>query len=339
MESIKAIVNNMKEMTKEELQTVLSTISESEEDESLTKAEVARAIVESLKTLDEEKVGEILESMSEEVSEEITEDAEEDAVAEEVSADVESSLVEIEIDDDLSAISEALDLSEENSEKAKTIFKAAVQSKVQEVKEQLDSKYQEELKTTVESVKGDLSEAVDKYLTYCAEEWTKENELAIERGLRAEMTENFIDGLKTLFTEHYVDVPEDKYNVIDELANRLDEMEQKLDGEVSKNIDVTEELDALKRSNVVKAAGDSLSESQKEKLESLSNGVDFKDEADFAEKIAEIAEAYFPKESDKLVEDTIVEEGTGELSEKKEPLLAPDMQQYTQAITKLKPLG
>ena len=154
------------------------------------------------------------------------------------------------------------------------------------------------------------------------------------------MTENFIDGLKTLFTEHYVDVPEDKYNVIDELANRLDEMEQKLDGEVSRNIDVTEELDALKRSNVVKTAGDSLSESQKEKLESLSNGVDFKDEADFAEKIAEIAEAYFPSiDVDKLVEDTIVEEGTGEISEKKEPKLAPDMQQYTQAITKLKPLG
>jgi len=165
-------------------------------------------------------------------------------------------------------------------------------------------------------------------------------QLAIEIGLRAEMTENFIDGLKTLFTEHYVDVPEDKYNVIDELANRLDEMEQKLDGEVSRNIDVTEELDALKRSNVVKAAGDSLSESQKEKLESLSHGVDFKDEADFAEKIAEIAEAYFPSiDVDKLVEDTIVEEGTGEISEKKEPTLAPDMQQYTQAITKLKPLG
>jgi hypothetical protein len=153
------------------------------------------------------------------------------------------------------------------------------------------------------------------------------------------MTENFIDGLKTLFTEHYVDVPEDKYNVIDELANRLDEMEQKLDGEVSKNIDITEELDALKRSNVVKTAGDSLSESQKEKLESLSNGVDFKDEADFAEKIAEIAEAYFPQDIDKLVEDTIVEEGTGEISEEKEPVLAPDMQQYTQAITKLNPLG
>ena len=337
MESIKAIVNNMKEMTKDELQSVLSTISESEEDDSLTKAEVARAVVESLKTMDEDKVGEVLESMSEEVTEEVTE---EDAVAEEVSADVESSLVEIEIDDDLSAISEALELSEENSEKAKTIFKAAVQSKVQEVKEELDAKYQEELKTTVETVKGDLSEAVDKYLTYCAEEWTKENELAIERGLRSEMTENFIEGLKTLFVEHYVDVPEDKYDVIDELANRLEEMEAKLDGEVSNNMAITEELDSLKRGNVVSEASSDLTDTQKEKLSSLAEGVDYKDEADFAEKIAEIKEAYFKVDGEKVEAETNVEEGENEFQvEETEKVIAPSMQQYSSAITKLNPLG
>ena len=96
-----------------------------------------------------------------------------------------------------------------------------------------------------------MTEAVDKYLSY-GEEWTKENELAIERGLKVEMTENFIDGLKTLFVEHYVDVPEDKYNVIDELANKLDDMELKLDAEVSKNMEMTEEMDSLKRANVVR---------------------------------------------------------------------------------------
>jgi len=338
MESIKAIVNNMKEMTKEELQSVLSTISESEEDESLTKAEVARAVVESLKSMDEDKVGEILESMSEEVSKE---EVLEDAVSEEVSADVESSLVEIEIDDDLSAISEALDLSEENAEKAKTIFKAAVQSKVQEVKEELDAKYQEELKTTVNSVKGDLTVAVDKYLTYCAEEWTKENELAIERGLRSEMTENFIEGLKTLFVEHYVDVPEDKYDVIDELANRLDEMEQKLDSEVSRNMDIAEEMETLKRANVIAEACKDLTESQKEKLVSLSEGVDYSTEEDFAEKISEVKCAYFPVDGDKLVEDTVVEEGTGVISEESDsaPTLSPEISGYAAAISKLQPLG
>jgi len=342
MESIKAIVNVMKEMTKDELQSVLSTISENaDEDDSLTKAEIARAVVESLKTMDEDKVGEILESMSqEESSEEISEESEEDAVAEEVTADVESSLVEIEIDDDLSAISEALELSEENAEKAKTIFKAAVQSKVQEVKEELDKKYQEELSTTVETVKGDLSEAVDKYLTYCAEEWTKENELAIERGLRSEMTENFIEGLKTLFVEHYVDVPEDKYDVIDELANRLEEMEAKLDGEVSNNMAITEELDQLKRQNVVSEASKDLTDTQKEKLSSLAEGVDFKDGEDFAEKISEIKEAYFKVDGEKVEAETNVVEGENEFQvEETEKKLDPTMDKYSSAITKLNPLG
>ena len=340
MESIKAIVNNMKEMTKEEISSVLGTISEEEVDESLTKAEIARKVVESLKSMDEESVAEVYGKMKkkEEVEEEVAETEVE--VDEETTAELESSLVEIEIDDDLSKISESLELSEENAEKAKTIFKAAVTSKVAEIKEQLESQYSEELKTSVEKVKGDLSEAVDKYLTYCAEEWSKENELAIERGLRSEMTENFIEGLKTLFVEHYVDVPEDKYNVIDELANRLDEMEQKLDGEVTKNIDITEELETLKRGNIVRQAGEDLTESQREKLVSLAEGVDYKSEEDFAEKISEVKNAYFPVEGEKLVEDTVVEEGTGVISEESdEPILAPEIATYANALSKLKPLG
>ncbi len=352
MESIKAIVNNMKEMTKEEIQQVLGTISEEELDETLTKAEVARQVVESLKAMDEESVAETFEKMKkksdddedeeDEVKEEKDEDEDEDEDDKEVkeSASVEASLVEIEIDDDLSAISEALDLSEENAEKAKTIFTAAVTSKVAELKEELESQYSQNLKTSVDTVKGDLTEAVDKYLSYCAEEWTKENELAIERGLRSEMTEGFIDGLKTLFTEHYVEVPEDKYNVIDELANRLDEMEQKLDGEVSRNMDITEELDTLKRSNVVREAGNDLSESQKEKLESLSNGIDFKDVEDFQEKVVEIKEAYFPSDVDSIVEETLVMEGEGTYEdESSEPVLDPTIARYSSAISKLKPLG
>jgi len=340
MESIKAIVNTMKEMTKEELQTVCSGLTEEEVDESLTKAEQARKIVDTLKGMDEESVAEVYGKMKkkEEVEEEVAETEVE--VDEEVSAELESSLVEIEIDDDLSAISEALELSEENAEKAKTIFKAAVTSKVAEIKESLESQYSEELQTTVEKVKGDLAESVDKYLTYVAEEWTKENELAIERGLRSEMTENFIEGMKTLFVEHYVDVPEDKYDVIDELANRLDEMEQKLDGEVNRNMDVTEELDTLKRANVIREACEDLSESQKEKLVSLAEGVDFKTEEDFAEKVSEVKNAYFPVDGDKLVEDTVVEEGTGVISEESdEPRLAPEIATYANALSKLKPLG
>ena len=339
MENIKAIVNNMKEMTKEELQKTFGEISEDEVDETLTKAEVARKIVETLKKLNNEDVAKIREKYEDEEEEDKEEQVKEESVDEETSAELESSLVEIEVEDDLSAISEALDLSEENQEKAKTIFKAAVTSKVTEIKEQLESQYSEELKTSVEKVKGDLAEAVDKYLTYCADEWTKENELAIERGLRSEMTENFIEGLKTLFVEHYVDVPEDKYNVIDELANRLDEMEEKLDSEVSKNMEIVEENDQLKRSNVIREACKDLSESQKEKMESLSNGVDFKDIEDFQEKVQEIKEAYFPVEGESISGDTIIEEGTGEISEDKEPVLDPSIARYSEALSKLKPLG
>ena len=350
MENIKAVVDKMKGLDKASIKEMLASLSEEDEevDESLTKAEVARKVVESLKAMSQEDVAKFVEGYGMEDEEEDEDEDEEheesknvkeESVDEETSAELESSLVEIEIDDDLSKISEALELSEENSEKAKTIFKAAVSSKVEEIKEQLESQYSEELKTSIEKVKGDLSEAVDKYLSYVAEEWSKENELAIERGLRSEMTENFIEGLKTLFVEHYVEVPEDKYNVVDELANRLEEMEAKLDGEVQKNMDITEELGSLKRDNVVKQAGEDLTESQREKLISLSKGIDFTDEADFEEKVAEIKEAYFSVDGESIAEETVQEEGTGEYSSNEDKVLDPSIARYSEALTKLKPLG
>ena len=364
MMQIKAMVNKMKDMSKKELSAMYNSmhkdeVEDSEKvDESLTKAEIARNIVEMLKSMDEETVHGFVNSLEEEdhMSKKKKEDDEEEMDEEDdkekedededeeddvkESADVESELVEMEVEDDLNAISEALELSEENSEKARNIFKAAVTSKVSQIKEQLESEYSENLKTSIEQVKGDLAEAVDKYLSYCAEEWTKENELAIERGLRSEMTDNFIDGLKTLFVEHYVEVPEDKYDVIDELANRLDEMEEKLDNEVHKNMEIVEENDSLKRQNVVREACLDLSESQQEKMVSLSEGVDFVDQEDFAEKVSELKEAYFPtSDSDTISEETVVEEGTGDFASDEENILSGDIARYSEAISKLKPLG
>ena len=348
MELIKAAVDSMNKLKKEELNKLFSSLSEDEVDESLTKAEIARNIVEALKALSLEEVSKLVKEMGYEDEEDMEDDDDEDededeehesVKKEEAEAEVESSLVEIEIDDDLSKISESLELSEENAEKAKTIFKAAVNSKVEEAKAQLEEHYQSELKSQVETIKEELTSSVDKYLTYCAEEWTKENELAIERGLRSEMTENFIEGLKKLFVEHYVEVPEDKYDVMDELANRLDEMESKLDAEVSKNMEITEELGSLKRQNVVTKACEDLSESQKEKMVSLSNGVDFTDEADFEEKVAEIKEAYFGVEGETIAEETVQEEGTGEFASDEEKVLDPSIARYSEALSKLKPLG
>jgi hypothetical protein len=353
----------MKDMSKTDLQAMYASVmkkvdgedEDSEQvDESLTKAEIARSIVEFLKGSDEEIVQETFASLEEEDKKSKKDEDDEEEMDEEddkekedededdeedvkESSEIDSELVEMEIEDDLEKISEALDLSEENSEKARNIFKAAVTSKVTEIKEQLDNEYSENLKTSVDKVKGDLAEAVDKYLSYCAEEWTKENELAIERGLRSEMTDNFIDGLKTLFVEHYVEVPEDKYDVIDELANRLDEMEEKLDNEVSNNMNIVEENENLKRQNVVREACLDLSESQKEKMISLSQGVDYKDTEDFAEKVSELKEAYFPSE-EVIAEETVVEEGTGEYSTESETVLDPAMNKYSSAISKLNPL-
>ena len=363
MENIKAMVNTMKDMSKEDLQAVYVEMVEDaqEVDESLTKAEIARNIVEFLKGSTEEivaeeasKLDELNASKDSEVEDEEDEDDEEEVAEEDDKEDedededdeeevkeskkVESELVEMEIEDDLSKISEALELSDENADKARTIFKAAVSSKVSEIKEELEKDYSQNLQTSVDKIKGDLSEAVDKYLSYCAEEWTKENELAIERGLRSEMTDNFIDGLKTLFVEHYVEIPEDKYNVIDELANRLDEMEDKLDAEVSKNMEVVEENDQLKRGNVVREACNDLTESQKEKMISLAEGVDFTSSEDFQEKVEELKNAYFPKDEN-IAEETVVEEGTGEFASDDEKIIDPAMNQYSSAISKLKPLG
>tara|TARA_B000000532_G_scaffold109797_1_gene88200 strand:- start:237 stop:1613 length:1377 start_codon:yes stop_codon:yes gene_type:complete len=352
MEMIKAMVNNMKGMDKEELKAMYMKMDmgddEEEMDESLTKAEMARKMVNAMKKSGDDEVEETYKKLNamkmkamkeEEDSDEDEDDKKKDKEVEE-SVDVESDLVEMEVEDDLEKISEALELSEENQEKARTIFKAAVSSKVSELKEQLEKDFEENLKTSVEQVKGDLAEAVDKYLSYCAEEWTKENELAIERGLRSEMTENFIEGLKTLFVEHYVDVPEDKYNVVDELANRLDEMEEKLDAEVHRNMEIVEENNSLVRQNVVREACSTLSESQQEKMISLSEGVDFLNEEDFSEKVSELKEAYFPTtDSETISEETVVEEGTGEFSNEEEVVVSPDIARYSEAISKLKPLG
>ena len=349
-ELARSIVESLKELDEESVQSILEAkVSEEDEDEKEDDKDMEESKDE------EESEDDMEESKDEEESEDdmeegykkkkMKEEDDEDSDSDDEESDDkdEDDMKEsFNLDDDLKAITESLDLSEESAKKAGTLFKAAVHSKVEEIKEQLKEEQQKEIETSVEGIKEDLSEAVDKYLAFVAEEWTKENELAIERGLRSEMTENFISGLKELFTEHYVDVPEEKYDVVDELANRLDEMELKLDGEISKNMELSEELDSLKRKDVVREACADLSESQIEKLESLANGIDFKTEEDFAEKVSEIKEAYFSGSADKLIaEETVVEEGTGLYEESQDSTkhVNPDMQKYLTAISKLQPLG
>lgn len=348
-ELARSIVESLKELDEESVQSILEAkVSEEDEEEKEDEKEVEESKDE------DESEDDMEESKDEESDEEDMEegykkkmkeedDEESDSDDEESDDEEEDDMEEsFNLDDDLKAITEALELSEDSAEKAGTLFKAAVHSKVESIKEQLQEEQQKQIEISVENIKEDLASGVDKYLAFVAEEWTKENELAIERGLRSEMTENFISGLKELFTEHYVDVPEEKYDVVDELANRLDEMELKLDGEVSKNMELSEELDSLKRKDVVREACADLSESQIEKLESLANGIDFKTEEDFAEKVSEIKEAYFSVSVDETIaEETVVEEGTGLYEESQDSTkhVNPEMQKYLTAISKLQPLG
>jgi len=354
VEMIKAMVNKFKDMDKEQLKASYDKMVDKKDDddedddmEESTRAELIRAIAEHLKYADEETVAEhfdivINEAKAKDDEEEDEDDDEDEEMDEEVQKELEDAIKEVEVNEDVEALANSLGLNEENKAKAQTIFESAVAVKVDAIKKELAEQYSNEHQTAVEESKSALSEQVDKYLSYIAEEWVKENELAIERGLKSEMTENFIDGLKALFVEHYVEVPEEKYDVMDELANRLDEMEEKLNSEVERNMKLQEEIDGFQRESVVNEACADLSEAQKEKLLSLSEKVDFQDKEDFGNKISEIKEAYFPTEK---TEDTLIEsseegqdEWTDTVVESTEKPVDPTMAKYAEFVSKVKPL-
>ena len=217
---------------------------------------------------------------SEESEEEITEE--------------ETAEVEIDIEADINALVEGEDLSEDFKAKATTIFEAAINSKVQEISEQITAQYEEKLVEEVASIKEELKDRVDSYLEYVADEWVQENELAVQSGLKEEMTESFISGMKSLFEEHYVTIPEEKYDVIESMVDKLDEMEGKLNEQIEKNIALNKRL-AESVSDVVFAdVTEGLAQTQKDKLASLVENVEFESEEAYREKLGTLRESYFP---------------------------------------------
>ena len=200
--------------------------------------------------------------------------------------------------DDINALVEGEDLSEEFQNKAKVVFEAAVSAKVSEIKEELESQKRDEVVEASNEIKEDLINRVDSFLGYVAEEWVKDNELAIERGLKSELTENFIQGLKSLFEDHYVEVPDDKLDVVDELASKIEEVEGKLNEEVSKNIDLVSERDELVRNKVVSEVSKDLTESEIEKLGKLIEDLD--QDENFESNVQTIKESYFSDSKEKL---------------------------------------
>ena len=225
-----------------------------------------------------------------EVEEEVLEEEEIVSESEEVTEEE-----GIDIDEDVNALLGGEELSEEFKEKARVIFEAALTSKIKEVQESLEIQYAERLEEERESLKETLTERVDAYLEYVCQEWMTENELAIEHGLKTEMTESFLTGMKGLFEEHYVTIPEDKYDVLESMVEKLDDMETKLNEQIDKNIGLNKRLAESTADGVLNIVSEGLAETQKEKLASLAESVEFESEEEYREKLETLKESYFSK--------------------------------------------
>ena len=208
----------------------------------------------------------------------------------------ESTEMNIDLSDDVKAlVSTDADLSEEFKEKAATIFETAVKTRIQEQVKVLEAQYEEKLSKETETVKEAMVEKVDSYLNYVVEEWMKENELAVERGIRTEIAEDFITGLKSLFKEHYIDVPEEKYNVLDDLTNQSKDLEAKLNEQIEKNVNLTKEVSEFHKKQAIAEVSADLADTEVEKFVSMAENVEYDSADKFKEKLETIKESYFPK--------------------------------------------
>ena len=263
---------------------------------------------------DEAKTDEVVAESEESSTEETEVVAEaEETTEEEVIAEEEEEAIDI--DADINALIAGEELSEEFQDKARTIFETAIKSKVATVKEELQSAYEKVLVEEVEAVKKDLTTRVDSYLEYVADEWVKENQLSVEEGLKAEMTDSFLDGMKKLFEEHYVTIPEDKYDVLESMVDKLDEMESKLNEQIDKNVNLNRRLAESVADVIFSEVTEGLALSQKDKLAKLAENVEFDSEDTYREKLVKLKESYFPSNTSapkKDDSDTLISEGVEE---------------------------
>ena len=231
----------------------------------------------------------------------------EEVVAEKEETVEEEATPEVNIEDDVNALLGGEELSEEFREKAKLVFETALGAKVAEVKEALEAKYQETLEEKIAAEKTALSERVDSYLEYVADEWFQENALAVEQGLKTDLTESFLGGMKSLFEEHYVQIPEDKYDVLESMVEKLDDMETKLNEQIEKNIGLNKRLGESVANGILESVSDGLAATQKEKLASLSESVEFESEESYREKLETLKESYFTSKTPSAKSETLSE--------------------------------
>jgi hypothetical protein len=264
--------------------------------EAMKSGDKAKMSYEETELEDEEVISEeeVTEEETVAESEEVEEVAEEEIVEEET----------FDIEEDLQAlhqVNEEEGLSEEYQEKSKLVFEAALRSKVAQIKEALDEEYQvqfeQKVLESVEEIKSELQERVDAYLEYVADEWIAQNELAVQAGLKEELTESFLSGMKNLFEEHYVSIPEEKYDVLESMVDKLDEMETKLNEQIERNVALNNRLSESVADRIFDEISEGLAVTQKEKLASLSESVEFESETQYREKLETLKESYFPKKT------------------------------------------
>ena len=227
------------------------------------------------------------------MSYEETESKEEEVISEEPATEETKVDINAAIEEDVNALLSGEDLSEEFKEKAKTIFEASINAKIKDIETSLQEAYATKLTEEVEEIKIGLTERMDAYLEYVAEEWLEENALAVERGIKTEMTESFLDGMKKLFEEHYVSLPEDRYDVLESMVDKLDEMETKLNEQIERNVGLNARLNETTAQTILNNVAEGLAVSQKDKLANLAEGVEFESEEAYREKLETLKESYF----------------------------------------------
>ncbi len=286
-----------------------------EKKSEVKEGEMPKAALDALKKSQDKKEM----SHEDEKKKDMKEESEEDLI--DVSADVE-------------ALTKDEDLSEDFKSKAATIFEAAVKSKINDAKKKMHASYEEKLKEEVETAKSELVEKVDSYLNYVVEEWMQDNKLAIERGIKGEIAEDFISGLKKLFEDHYIDVPDEKYDVLEDQASKIEDLEKKLNEQIEKNVEQNKAIGELKRQDIIDEASKDLADTAKEKFNKLAEEVEFSNEEDFKTKVSTIKESYFgaKKESSTEIDDVAV----GNESQVDPADLSNSMAAYTAAISKTK---
>ena len=263
--------------------------------------------------------------------------AEQEVVAEEETTEEEVVAEDkVDVEEDLNALIAGEELSEEFQNKARTIFETAIKTKIAEVKEEVQEEYKGKLEEEVASVKKELVERVDSYLEYVADEWMTENKLAVEHGLKTEMTESFLNGMKGLFEEHYVTIPEEKYDVIESMVDKLDEMESKLNEQIDKNVGLNKRLAESVADVILSEVSEGLALSQKEKLASLAENVEFDSEESYREKLVKLKESYFSNNAPSAQRNTAetISESADQQSAT-EQQVTPAMESYMSVLSRM----